>query len=101
MQELDKPASLHLDFVLDGFPEDGSFFDDNGNPLPGLQALPAISHWRAIIEGEDQLRQRMAYALSQILVVSADSNVGRAPQTLAHYVDILTEGALDNFRDLL
>ncbi|MGB1139830.1 MAG: DUF1800 domain-containing protein [Halioglobus sp.] len=101
IDELEAPATLHLDFVLAGFPQDGSFFDENGNPLPGLQALPAISHWRGIIEGEDQLRQRMAFALSQILVVSADSTVGRAPQALAHYVDILTRNAFGNFRDLL
>lgn len=101
LRELDAPATLHLDFVLDGFPDDGRFYDDNGNPLPGLQALPGISHWRAIIEGQDQLRQRMAYALSQILVVSAESNLGRAPQALAHYMDILTRNAFGNFRDLL
>jgi uncharacterized protein (DUF1800 family) len=101
MRQLAAPATLHLDFVLAGFPEDGGFYDDNGNPLPGLQALPGISHWRAIIGGEDQLRQRMAFALSQILVVSADSNVGRAPQALAHYMDILTRNAFGNFRDLL
>ena len=32
----------------------------------------------------------MAYALSQILVVSADSDLGRFPQTVAQYADILT-----------
>ena len=101
LQELTAPPTLHLDFVLAGFPDDGRFFDDNGNPLPGLATLPAVSHWRGIIEGQDQLRQRMAYALSQIFVVSANSNIGRAPQTLAHYMDILTLNAFGNFRDLL
>lgn len=99
--ELTKPASLHLDAVLSGFPDDGQFIDSNGQLLPGLLSLPSDSFWRTAIEGEDQLRQRMAFALSQILVVSADSALARAPQTLAHYMDILTTGAFGNYRDLL
>lgn len=101
LDEFQKPASLHLDTVLSSFPDDGNFLDDKGIPLPGLVFLPSDSFWETAITGDDQLRQRMAYALSQILVVSADSNVGRAPQALAHYMDILTEGAFGNYRDLL
>ena len=101
LDQLDKPASLHLENVLAGFPEDGSFLDENNNPVEGLIFLPNNSVWQAMIEGEDQLRQRMAFALSQILVVSANSNVGLVPQSLAHYADILTNGAFGNYRDLL
>lgn len=101
LDEFEKPASLHLETVLSRFPEDGTFLDENGMPLPGLTFLPSDSFWQAAIEGDDQLRQRMAYALSQLLVVSGDSNVGRAPQAMAHYADILTQGAFGNYRDLL
>ncbi|CAA0118136.1 Uncharacterised protein [Halioglobus japonicus] len=101
LNEFEKPASLHLEEVLSHFPEDGSFLGDNGQPLPELVFLPSDSFWKTAIEGDDQLRQRMAFALSQILVVSGDSNAGRAPQSLAHYADILTEGAFGNYRDLL
>lgn len=101
LAQLQAPATLHLERVLADFPEDGSFYDDIGNLLPGLIYLPSRSFWLAAIEGEDQLRQRMAFALSQILVVSADSNVGRVPQALAHYMDVLTAGAFGNYRDLL
>ena len=41
------------------------------------------------------------FALSQILVVSANSDLIVAPQAIAHYADILTEGAFGNYRDLL
>ena len=42
------------------------------------------SFWRQAISGEDQLRQRMAYALSQIFVVSMqDDNVGNNPRAVA------------------
>ena len=43
----------------------------------------------------------MAFALSQILVVSADSNLARLPQIIASYADVLTRGAFGNYRDLL
>ncbi|MCB1841714.1 MAG: DUF1800 domain-containing protein [Halioglobus sp.] len=99
--ELAKPASLHLNAVLAGFPDDGQIIGSNGQLLPGLLSLPSDSFWRTAIEGDDQLRQRMAFALSQVLVVSADSALARAPQTIAHYMDILTTGAFGNYRDLL
>ncbi len=101
LAEFEKPASLHLERVLSQFPEDGTFVGSNGMPLPELVFLPSDSFWKTAIEGDDQLRQRMAFALSQILVVSGDSNAGRAPQALAHYADILTEGAFGNYRELL
>ena len=101
LNEFEKPATLHLEGVLSHFPEDGSFLGDNGQPLPELVFLPSDSFWKTAIEGDDQLRQRMAFALSQILVVSGEGNAGRAPQALAHYADILTEGAFGNYRDLL
>jgi uncharacterized protein (DUF1800 family) len=101
LTELEKPPSLHLPAVLSGFPADGRFVDGNGNPLPGVVSLASDSFWKTAIEADDQLRQRLAYALSQILVVSSSSNLFRAPQAVAHYMDILTEGAFGNYRDLL
>lgn len=101
LEQFDEPASLHLETVLSGFPEDGRFLDANGNTLPELVYLASDSFWKTAIEAEDQLRQRMAFALSQILVVSANSNIGRAPQMLAQYMDILTRNAFGNYRELL
>lgn len=49
--------------------------------------------------GEDQLRQRMVFALSKILVVSANS-VGRRDQ-MVPYLRILNEHAFGNYLDLL
>jgi uncharacterized protein (DUF1800 family) len=62
--------------------------------------LPAW--WYNAVNGEDQLRQRMAFALSEILVVSgADPHLGARGQGLAYYYDTLTNNALGNFRTLL
>jgi len=61
------------------------------------------SFWDRSINAPDQLRQRMAFALSQIFVVS-DSQTsvlhGR-PETMAHFMDVLTRNAFGNYRDLL
>jgi len=50
----------------------------------------------------DQLRQRVAFALSEILVVSdQNTRLGDSPQALAWYYDILIGNAFGNYRDLL
>ncbi len=57
--------------------------------------------WRHAIQADDQLRQRVAFALSQILVVSAQGGLGEEQFGLANYYDILLRNAFGNYRDLL
>lgn len=57
--------------------------------------------WRQAIQAEDQLRQRVAFALSQILVVSAHDGLSAEQFGLANYYDILLRNAFGNYRDLL
>lgn len=59
--------------------------------------------WRATAKGMDQLRQRMAFALSQILVVSGQgSDVLRgSPEAAGAYYEILQNQAFGNYADLL
>ena len=57
--------------------------------------------WRHTIKADDQLRQRVAFALSEILVVSADSGLGDEQPALANYYDLLLRNAFGNYRDLL
>ncbi|MCC6247530.1 MAG: DUF1800 domain-containing protein [Rubrivivax sp.] len=60
------------------------------------------SFWKQAVTGQDQLRQRMAYALSQIFVISmADSTVGDNPRAVAAYLDLLGDKGLGSYRDLL
>jgi uncharacterized protein (DUF1800 family) len=58
--------------------------------------------WDIVVNGNDQLRQRVAFALSQIFVISelSASLQGRV-RGLASYSDVLTRHAFGNFRDLL
>ena len=52
--------------------------------------------------GRLQLRLRVAYALSQIFVISAvDGNLGNQPRALAAWLDMLGEKGIGNYRDLL
>ena len=53
------------------------------------------------IAGDDQLRQRMVFALSEIIVVSSNSDLDDYPESMAYYVDILSDNAFGNYRDLL
>lgn len=58
--------------------------------------------WDPAVNGEDQLRQRVAFALSQLLVVSInDGGVDRYGVSLAAYMDSLQRGAFGNYRTLL
>lgn len=57
--------------------------------------------WRHAIQADDQLRQRVAFALSQILVVSAHDGLSQQQFGLAGYYDILLRNAFGNYRDLL
>lgn len=60
------------------------------------------SFWRQAVRGEDQLRQRVTYALSQIFVVSfVDSNLYNRAAGMSDYYDTLGRYAFGNFRDLL
>lgn len=54
------------------------------------------------IDGNDQLRQRIAFAYSQILVTSDVPESLRISQSaMANYYDLLSEYAFANYRDLL
>ncbi len=54
------------------------------------------SFWKQAITGQDQLRQRTTWALSQIFVVGNQDNVRNAA-----YYDLLADNAFGNYRTLL
>ena len=54
------------------------------------------------LSGDDQLRQRVAFALSQIFVISMqDGTVGDNPRAVAAYLDMLADKGFGNYRELL
>ena len=56
--------------------------------------------WGQALASPDQLRQRLAFALSEILVVSSNSNASD-PYELAAYLDLLADNGFTNYRDIL
>ncbi|HEX3141394.1 MAG TPA: DUF1800 domain-containing protein [Rhizobacter sp.] len=60
------------------------------------------SYWAQALTGPDQLRQRAAYALSQIFVISfVDGTLANQTRGVTSYYDMLGEKAFGNYRDLL
>ncbi len=57
--------------------------------------------WESNIGNEDLLRQKIALALSEILVISWDSNLDSYGVGLGNYYDVLKDNAFGNFRDIL
>lgn len=61
-----------------------------------------VSAWfhRSLL-GQDQLRQRVAFALSEIWVISAYGLDGGNYRALSHYYDTLLTHSFGNYRDLM
>ena len=58
--------------------------------------------WNQLLAQPDQLRQRLAFALSQYFVISLNAIDGYwPPYIMAGWWDLLLDGAFGNFRDLL
>ena len=95
--EISKPTQLLLPTVVAAYP----------NPLPTGFSLASLNsvrqeQWFAnALRGEDQLRQRVAFALSQIMVVSQVGALTNLPFATADFHDMLARNAFGNFRTLL
>lgn len=84
------PVSLHLPQVLQ-YPDDEN-----------LSQRQRQEVWlRTALTANDQLRQRVAFALSGIFVISDKSVLSETPYGMANYYDILVRNAFGNYRDLL
>jgi len=57
--------------------------------------------WQQSITAPDQLRQRVAFALSEIFVVSENGTLRNNADALSSYYDMLLDNAFGNYRSLL
>lgn len=73
---------------------------DQIDPIPtnGQYHVPYV--WESILDREDQLRQRMIFALSQI-IVAADQPMSNQSLEVAYYIDQLSKNSFGNYRQLL
>lgn len=77
------------------------FLDASGDDEPG-HVIRKDAFWTVAAFAKDQLRQRIAYSLSQILVVSEqNSAVRNAHRGTADYYDTLARHATLTYRELL
>ena len=93
---------------------------NNQFSLPATHALPVVfanvstdptdpypssdwfnTWWQNSITAPDQLRQRVAFALSEIMVVSENSVLQNNAACLASYYDTLLDNAFGNYRALI
>ncbi|MEY4767352.1 MAG: hypothetical protein RI907_4025, partial [Pseudomonadota bacterium] len=85
-----------------------AYFDDRDKAMQVASGSSAgfgevvQSFWYSAMKSPDQLRQRVAFALSEIFVVSgADGCATNNPRGAAGYYDLLADNAFGNFRTLL
>ncbi len=97
-EQMAEPASSHL-------AETRAELERWGEP--NFAGRPDQQHrigawWNIALRGEDQLRQRVAFALSEILVISDENGeIYNWQEGAAHYLDLLAAHAFGNFRELL
>jgi uncharacterized protein (DUF1800 family) len=90
-----KPATFHLPYVE----QFRNVTNPSNSTYPGT--LTFSSWWKNSVQADDQLRQRIAFALSEIMVVSEDGPLDDRANALSDYYDMLLENAFGNVRDLL
>ena len=96
-EQLQQPVSLQLPHVQ-------AAYAALPQPVQNIGRLNAdrVDAWfRNVVNGPDQLRQRVAFALSEIMVVSQLSALNNAPYALADYYDTLARDAFGDFRQLM
>lgn len=95
-EQITLPASSHVAYLQALEPNLNLAEDEKLHRKERLEAW--FTH---AITAPDQLRQRVAFALSEIFVVSDQSTFGDDTYGLANYYDLLVNNAFGNYRDLL
>ena len=93
-REVAKPATLSAPLVVSAL--------TTGQVTTITNAINRRARNEVMISGSDQLRQRVAYALSQIFVISDNvSTISNAAEGSSSYYDMLAQNCFGSFRDLL
>jgi uncharacterized protein (DUF1800 family) len=93
--EFEKAVTKHLPYVE----QFRNVTNPNNSTYPGT--LTFSSWWKNSIQGDDQLRQRIAFALSEILVISENGPLDERANAISDYYDLLLDHSFGNVRDLL
>jgi uncharacterized protein (DUF1800 family) len=96
-QQLAQPASVQLPVVQAAY----LLLANPAQMIGSLNGDRTDAWMRNAVRGPDQLRQRVAFALSEIMVVSQASTLVNMPHALADYHDMLARNAFGSFRTLI
>ncbi len=105
-QQFSLPPTLYMQTLEDVYNEVYQIYIANeGNPND-FRCRPKWYHtnyawWQMVMTAEDQLRQRVALALSEIIVVSKNSNLENYGWAIASFYDIFLRHAFGNYLDIL
>ena len=109
-QQMVEPTSYQLiptqNYWLKNFPlnDDGQLINHPSEIADTWEARLGRHNvwWQTLLHGKDQLRQRVAFALSQIFVVSDKPQMlGNSQFGMASYYDTLLKHSFGNYRELL
>ena len=104
--QINMPSTLYEDRVTDIYNELYALFIASGGYPEDFRSHPS---WREFMyawfdvnmQNDDLLRHRVALALSEILVVSWESELANYGWGLSDYMDIFIEHAFGNYQDIL
>lgn len=101
---IEHQINLPIPFLLADKVEEYHEFRKQGLNEPNASAAIRMydyAWWQYHMSSNDLLRQRVAFALSEILVISKFSGFGNRPFAFASFYDILLKNAFGNYRDIL
>lgn len=94
-QQFAVPATFHFPNVY----ATRNLTNPSSNTYSGSQVFN--TWWKHSVTAQDQLRQRVAFALSQIFVVSESGPLDERADAISDYYDMLLDNSFGNARDLL
>jgi len=105
-QQLETPAESYLDNIRDVYAVTTQWQYDHDVDSSDIDERINWSHfmynwWEYNLFNDDLVRQRVAFALSEILVISFNSNLDAFGDGVASYYDILSQNAFGNYKDIL
>ncbi len=105
-EQMTVPQSQTLDRLNEVFAEVIEWYLVNGGDPDEVSTRPYwtifnYTWWENHMKNDDLLRQKVALALSEIFVISIESNLADAGFGLADYYDVLLKHSFGNFEDFL
>jgi len=97
-EQLAMPPTAHLPLMQ---ARRQQYLDQSGGLNDGWQSPRHETWWQVALTSPDQLRQRMAFALSEIFVISELGVLDGSHEGVTNWYDMLAANAFGSYRDLI